>query len=117
MNKQSLVLSSIISASLTVIFISILTIAGELYKVVDASGKTINPLKAMLASLHGHHWVGKGIWAVAFFALITAVGYWTRRKSTDELHLGCYVRALSITLMCATLIIFGFFIYEYVIHH
>lgn len=48
----------------TILFITLLTIAAELNA----------PLKGWLAATFTHHWVGKGILAMALFALLCFAG-------------------------------------------
>lgn len=116
MNKNILIRSTLIATSLTTVFITALTIVGELYKVVGADGKAINPLKDLLKALHGHHWVGKGVWAVIFFALIIVVFYFLKRKFVNaELSLRL-ITFTAYTVAACTIILFAFFGYEYLIH-
>lgn len=116
MNKNNLIQSSLISASLTIIFVTILTIAGELYKVTGADGKVINPIKDFLKMLHGHHWVGKSIWAIVFFIIATAVFYFVERNVEGDRKLGRYVTALTCALGTCTLILYAFTTYEFLVH-
>ena len=117
MNKNNLIRSTLIGASVAVVFVVIITIAGELYKIMGPDGKTmINPIKDFLKALHGHHWVGKGIWAVALFVISSAVMYFAGRNNSGERQLSMYVSMLTIMLIAGTALLFGFFIYEYSIH-
>lgn len=117
MQKQQLVYSALIASSITILFVVLITIAGELYKVVDATGKTINPIKDFLKSLHGHHWVGKSYWAIALFVVATAVLYALYQKCSAEQSLLRGVRILTLSLILGTLALYGFFTYEYLMHH
>ena len=117
MNKNKLTLSTLVSASITTIFILAITLTGELYKVAGADGKMINPIKDYLKSLHGHHWVGKGIWAVALFIIISAIMYGACKVEVTEQKIGKYVSVLSWTLALCTIAFFSFFAYEYIVSH
>lgn len=117
MNRQQLLRSTLIGTAVTIAFVVIITIAGELYKVVGADGKSINPIKEFLKALHGHHWVGKGIWATGLFIIASAAQYLVFRKNTTEHSLAPYVTLVTWSLILGTLVLFGFFTYEFVIHH
>lgn len=117
MNKLSLVLSTNISAVVTIVFITAITIAGELYKVVGADGKMVNPIKDYLKALHGHHWVGKGVWAVALFVILSCILYFTLRNKKDDRSIAWTLSLLTWALILGTLAIFGFFTYEFAISH
>jgi len=117
MNKNNLLQSSLIGASLTVVFVVLITIIGDLYKIPGADGKMINPIKDFLKALHGHHWVGKGIWAVALFVISTVAMYFVNRSSQKEHKLNCYVSLLTVTLILGTAVLFGFYIFEYASAH
>ncbi len=116
MNRIKLLKSVILSTSFTFIFITTLTIVGELYKVLNEQGKSINPLKDLLKSLHGHHWVGKGVWAIFFFSAVWFVFYFIVKPSDDG-RLSLYVKIASWVLMLCTAALFGFFTYEYFLSH
>ena len=117
MRKQILTQSALIGSSLTIIFITLLTIGGELYTITGVDGKTLNPIKELLKSLHGHHWVGKGIWAIGFFIITTIVMYLIHRNTEKQPALHFYVRMLTYMLILGTVALYGFFTYEFLIHH
>lgn len=117
MNKLSLIISTNISAGIAIIFVTAITIAGELYKVVGVDGKTINPIKEYLKALHGHHWVGKGVWAVAIFAILTALLYFILWKQDEDEKVGSTFMFLTYMLILGTASLFGFFVYEFLIVH
>ncbi len=117
MNKHNLVRSAVIAAIITIIFVVIITVAGELYTTPDAAGKSVKPIKDFLKELHGHHWVGKGIWAVILFIISTAGLYLAGRNAPGESKLTLVVSMLSWALILGTLALYGFFAYEYVISH
>jgi hypothetical protein len=112
-NKNALAQSTLIGAITTILFVALITIAGELYKVTGVDGKSINPIKEFLKSLHGHHWVGKGIWALALFIIVSGILYVMSRNHTNSNRLGCIISTLSWTLVIGTLVLFGFFMYEF----
>jgi len=97
----------LIGALLASVLILFLTVAGELY----------SPLKSLLKDLHYHHWVGKGIWAVILFVVVTASLYMATKDRSESLALNRSVNWLSYTLVFATVAMFLFFIYEYGVHH
>lgn len=117
MQKYNLVRSSLIASSLTIIFIVIITLAGELYKVTGMDGKVVNPIKDFLKALHGHHWVGKGIWAIGLFLLATLIFYYVGRKHDDMHKLSSYITILIGTLISGTVLLYGFFTFEFIVSH
>ena len=117
MRKDKIVQGTLVSAVITLFFIVGITIAGELYKVADASGKMVNPIKDYLKALHGHHWVGKGIWAVVLFIVLSVLFSLVLRPSTDGKRIGSMISALTVSLIVCTLAIYGFFTYEFFIAH
>lgn len=116
MNKHNLIQSALIGASVTVVFVVLITIAGELYK-IEAGGKMINPIKELLKSLHGHHWVGKSIWSILLFVSATLGTYFVSRNDTNESRLHLYVSLLTGLIAIGTAVLFGFFTYEYLVSH
>lgn len=119
MKKENLIRSSLIASTIATVFVVIITIAGELYKVTDAAGKSINPIKEFLKALHGHHWVGKGVWAVGIFFIAWVVFYLLDKNNDEstEPRLSCYAQILMCTLIIGTIALYGFFTYEFVIRH
>lgn len=115
MNTNQFLKSVLIGAYTAVVFIVVLTIAGELYKVTGVDGKTLNPIKDFLKALHGHHWVGKGIWAVGVFLITTGASYLVNKGKIED-RTTCHVSVLSWTLALGTIAFFAFFGYEYAIH-
>jgi surface polysaccharide O-acyltransferase-like enzyme len=109
MNRNQFVKSVLIGAYVSVIFVVIITIAGELYKVTGVD------IKTFLKNLHGHHWVGKGIWAVALFLLTSGASYLVNRGKTEDTT-SRHVSVLAWTLALGTITLFAFFGYEYAIH-
>lgn len=117
MNKLSVVLSTNISAVATIVFITAITIAGELYKVAGVDGKMSNPIKDFLKALHGHHWVGKGVWAVGLFVILSCILYFILRNKKSDGGISWTISLLMWILILGTLAIFGFFTYEFAILH
>lgn len=101
---RSLALASIVSA----IFVTLITILGEL----------VSPVKSFLAEQHHHHWVGKGIWTVVLFAVISFVHYVAKMKRlTTTEQVSRSIMLLGHVLILSAVILFVFFLYEYAIHH
>ena len=96
---------AVYAAAATAFFIAILTIAGEL----------VPPFKKFLTEVHSHHWVGKGIWATAFFVvtLIFGVVVLVREKNSEE-KMAYSIQWLGHSLVAVTAILFAFFIFEYI---
>ena len=117
MHKQNLVQSLCVSAAVTVVFVVLITIAGELYRVPGADGKLVNPIKDFLKALHGHHWVGKGVWAVLLFLITTGTLYFIDAKSGRTPSLKLAVSLATYATILGTVVLFGFFTYEYFIAH
>ena len=117
MNINKLLKSTVLSTSITSVFIVVITILGELYKVAGAGGKMVNPIKDLLKALYGHHWVGKGVWAIALFLFSALVFYFVMKSEDDTRSLGKYITLLLWTLIACTLALYGFFTYEYLIAH
>ncbi|MCF7815964.1 MAG: hypothetical protein K9M10_00930 [Candidatus Pacebacteria bacterium] len=116
MNKHQLVKGILLGATMAVIFAVIITIAGELYKVVGIDGKSLNPIKDLLKEWHGHHWVGKGIWAAIVFGVTILTSYTLSKKDFSEVSLNKYVSLLTYSVSLGTILLFVFFGYEYMIH-
>lgn len=117
MNISKFLKSSVLSTVVTSIFIVGITIAGELYKVAGAGGKMVNPIKDLLKALHGHHWVGKGVWAIALFFIATFIFYFIVKSEDDTRGLSKYISILAWILLLCTVVVYGFFTYEYLIAH
>lgn len=114
MNKANLTRSALISSAITSLYIVVITIAGELYKVAGPDGKMVNPIKDYLKATLGHHWVGKGVWAVALFFLM-AVVIFLINKNRDNIRPHRSLMLARCSLVLGTIAIYGFFIYEYVV--
>ncbi|KKU44083.1 MAG: hypothetical protein UX60_C0011G0013 [Berkelbacteria bacterium GW2011_GWA2_46_7] len=65
MNKPKLIYASALSATLTAVFVTVITIVAEL-----------NPaLKDWLKNLSGHHWTSKSWLSIVFYILVLGVIY------------------------------------------
>lgn len=117
MNISKLLKSFTLSTLVTSVFIVVITIAGELYKTVGADGKVVNPIKDLLKTLYGHHWVGKGVWAIVLFFTTMLAFYFVMKSEDDSRGLGKYIMLLSWVLILCTLMLYGFFTYEYLSVH
>lgn len=103
--NEPLVKSTILAATLSVLLVVFLTIGGELY----------SPMKDFLKDTLYHHWVGKGVWAVVLFILVTMATYPIFKKGNIVTKTSFVV--LNSALVIGSLAMFFFFVYEYVIHH
>lgn len=101
--KIKLVHAVSVGAIVAVVFVTLLTIAGDLYA----------PLKTFLKDAHHHHWIGKGVWAGALFVLATALCYVPAAIHSSPEALARRLSALSWTLVVSSIVLFLFFIYEY----
>jgi len=120
--KDSLLISLVWGGVVAVIFITIITILGELVK-ATVDGESVKVVKdfmkeSLLWGKYEHHWVGKGIWAVILFAGTTGISYlFTRKKEVSNDWLAEAIRLLSWLVIIGSVILLGFFLYEYNIHH
>lgn len=117
MYSKKLVQSTLVAVVVTIVFVVAITILGELYKVPGAEGKLVNPIKDLLKTLHGHHWVGKSIWAVGVFGITNLGTYIYARWAQKEFSLTRLTRIATYTLIIGILALYGFFTYEYLIAH
>ena len=89
------------SANITLVVITFLTIVGELNK----------PLKNTLASIGGHHWVGKGIVALAVFILgYVVIRTFADKKSDTDTSL---CSTIAVTVLSGVLIVLFFVFHTY----
>lgn len=100
--KLKLINSFSISASVTVIFIVIITIVSEL----------VRPVKDWLAGTFSHHWVGKGILSLILFLVLGFILFWVIRTSNEE-KAGRNFRVLFWIGVISFLAIFAFYIFEF----
>lgn len=99
--KNKLISSFAVAAVVAIVFITFATIFGELY----------SPFKDWLKETFNHHWIGKGVIAIAIFYALGFLGYFKAKDSDDAL-----VTVLKIVFWVALVGIFaitGFYLYEY----
>ena len=104
MEKKLRLISSVISSSiLTIVFVTAVTIGGELYA----------PLKNWLASTFTHHWLGKSVLTAGLFVVVTSILAVIPRETSTTFSLGRRIQRLNLITVVATLVLIGFFIYHY----
>ncbi|MEK7147166.1 MAG: hypothetical protein AAB772_02830 [Patescibacteria group bacterium] len=103
--KNKLINAFVISAIITLIFITAITVIADLKP----------PLKNWLKDNFNHHWIGKGVLSVILFTAITIIIALIPKK-TAGLKLTSALLYLFWTTVLGTFVIFGFFIYEYLKH-
>jgi hypothetical protein len=99
--KFNIVYAAAIGTITAVIFITIITIAADLYL----------PLKNWLADTFYHHWIAKGVLSIIIF-LIAGFLLWILPIRADEEKIGRLLKILSWLLIVGALAIFLFFVYE-----
>ena len=104
-NVEAILPSTMLAATLSVILVVVLTVVGELYA----------PLKNFLKDSMYHHWVGKGVWSVILFVLATSILYPIFKRR--PVSAGLFIGLLNIALIVGSVILFVFFVYEYIAHH
>lgn len=100
--KLKLINSFAISASVTVIFIAVITIVSELE----------HSVKDWLAGTFSHHWVGKGILSLILFLVLALLLFFITREPKEE-KVGRTLTALFWTGAVGFLVIFVFYIFEF----
>lgn len=85
----------------TLLYIPIITIAGELYE----------PLKNFLKNTFWHHWLGKSVVLVALYVLLLLI--FSNIKENGEEREGRYVSFVIGLAFIGAITIFGFFVVEY----
>ena len=106
MNNQQFTRGLLLGATVAVVFVTVVTVVGELYA----------PLKNFFKDLHGHHWVGKGIWSLGIMVIVTAGTYFAKKQEQGEVNLSRAMRWLTNSIIAGTVALFLFFIYEYLGH-
>ena len=105
-NKRNKIITSFaVAAIVAIVFVTIATIFGELYK----------PFKNSLKDLFSHHWIGKGVIAIVIFYALGFLGYFYAKDNEDAI-----ITMLKIVFWIAligVLAITGFYLYEYFIVH
>jgi len=86
---------------ITTFAILVMTLGSELY----------SPSKAWLAATFGHHWIGKGILSIVVFLVVIALSY--SRLTKAERSMATWSNRLFATVILVTVIIIGFFTYEF----
>lgn len=84
-----------------IVFITAITIAADLY----------SPLKDWLKENFSHHWIGKGILAIAAFLLAGFLKF-LFGKTTNEIKIAKNLAVLNWLSIIGSLAILGFFIFE-----
>lgn len=101
MNKLKIIQSFSISTIISFVFIVISTIVAELHK----------PFKNFLVEIFYHHWVGKGVIALAIFLIVGFILYfWPQRFNENKTAM--ILLWLFIFTIVGFLVILGFYIYE-----
>ncbi|OGD90843.1 hypothetical protein A3D81_01750 [Candidatus Curtissbacteria bacterium RIFCSPHIGHO2_02_FULL_40_17] len=90
--------ATVLSAILTIIYITVITVAGELYP----------PLKEFLAKNFSHHWIGKSITAILVFVVFAGLLLVLKPKIKTAFLLNL----LSAISIVSALILFSFFAWE-----
>ena len=99
-SNYKLIRSAALGAILSIVAVTIITIAGELYA----------PLKDWLKSAFTHHWLGKSIISVAVFVIFWILGMATFRADEDKTRQSVSV-LFTVAVFC-TLALAAFFIYH-----
>lgn len=98
MKKQKLVYSSSIAAIISILFVVVVTILAE----------NSPALKDWLKALSGHHWTSKSILSLGIYFGGTILLYFLPKNMGDG-TVEKYLKALLITAILGTVIIFLFF--------
>ncbi len=98
MNKPKLIISSASAASLTIVFVVVVTIWAELSA----------PLKDWLKNFSGHHWTSKSILSMLLYATTVIVLYWCPYKDSAD-RLKKSLGFLLILTLLGTIIISVFY--------
>lgn len=98
MNKPKLIIASSLSTTLTVIFVTIITIVAELTP----------SFKDFLKSLSGHHWTTKSIMSVIFYIAVTTLLYLVFRN-VDARKVATYIALATWTTVLGILALLLFY--------
>ena len=91
--------SIILASLLTIIYITVVTIAGELFL----------PLKESLKNVFSHHWIGKSITSfIFFFILLLLLSIISPKANVKKTIL--FLKLLIAVSVASSLVIFGFFV-------
>lgn len=99
--KLKIVSAAAMSAILAVFFVTVITVAAELWL----------PLKEWLRTMFTHHWVGKSILVIGLYLGRLALVFFIANGATLE-RLNKILRCLFWLAVAGTLILFGFFTAE-----
>ncbi len=105
MEKLKAIYVSSLSAIVTIVVVSAVTIASELSA----------PFKAWLAGFTGHHWVTKSWLSVIVFVLMFVILHFGT-KNVDATKTKRALLLLEITAVLGFLVILGFYTYEFFNH-
>lgn len=101
-NRSIRILNSfILSGIVTIVFITIITIVGDLHP----------PLKTWLKTVFSHHWTGKGILASLLFLFVAFLLFLAPFQSDKEKIKNGLFALFWVALICS-LTILGFYLYE-----
>lgn len=94
------------SATMAGIGAIIFVVVSTIYSEISA------PFKALLTSAFGHHWIAKSILSILIFGILF---YYFTHHSREKNHWSEWTMAKNITIVSvlAGLIIFGFFVKEF----
>lgn len=101
-NREKLIYSSSLSAIITVVYVTVITIWSENSK----------PLKGWLADFSGHHWVSKSIFTLVIYIALLLIFYFTA-KQVDSTKVRKYLNALTWTAIIGTGAILFFYTGHY----
>lgn len=98
MNKPRLIIASSLSTTLTVIFVTIITVVAELTP----------SFKDFLKNLSGHHWTSKSIISVAFYIIVTVLLYLVSRN-IETRKIGAHIALATWTALLGILALLLFY--------
>lgn len=101
MTNNKKIYAFILGAIISIIFVTIITILADLYL----------PLKDFLKAVFAHHWIGKGILAIAIFLIAALLINLTSYNIDDKKILKRLSTLLWISII-SSLILMLFFLYE-----
>lgn len=101
MNTPKFTIAAAWSASITVLFITFLTVLGDIQA----------PVKDWLTTTFSHHWLGKSILAVLVFALFSVL-FSLFIKRTDNKALHAAITVLITASVFGALVLTGFPLWE-----
>lgn len=99
--KNQLANAVILSTISTVVFVTVVTIVGDLY----------HPLKDWLKEVFTHHWIGKGVLGALIYVALTGIIMYMPFTGDKE-ALQQRVKWLVIVATICVAVLFLFFIYE-----